>query len=286
MEISAGITKPRWLSVVALYALQKSMMLMPCGPSAVPTGGAGVAWPAWIWILTTAANRFFAIWGASSSFDLELRDLAELELDGRLAAEDVHEHLQLGAIDVDLGDRTVEVRERAGDDTHLLALLELHSRTDLLLCDRALGLGDAEDVLDLFASEWGRLGTARPDEARDSGGVADDVPGVVVEVHADEQVTGKHLLLDDPALAALELDHVLHREVDLLEFLLVDDFDEFRRRVEADGLERDHLDHLGLGLLGLADRVLATEQRRGLFGRVVVGSVVVTVVERDRHGQP
>src|ERR1700712_1117125 len=52
---------PRWFSVAALYALQKSMMLMPCGPSAVPTGGAGVAPPAGIWILTTAASFFFAI---------------------------------------------------------------------------------------------------------------------------------------------------------------------------------------------------------------------------------
>ena len=52
---------PRWFSVAALYALQKSMMLMPCGPSAVPTGGAGVACPAGIWIFTIAASFFFAI---------------------------------------------------------------------------------------------------------------------------------------------------------------------------------------------------------------------------------
>ena len=43
IEISAGTTVPRCDSVAALYILQKSMMLMPCGPSAVPTGGAGVA---------------------------------------------------------------------------------------------------------------------------------------------------------------------------------------------------------------------------------------------------
>jgi hypothetical protein len=34
--------------VLALNALQNSMMLTPCGPSAVPTGGAGVALPAGI----------------------------------------------------------------------------------------------------------------------------------------------------------------------------------------------------------------------------------------------
>ena len=43
IEISAGTTVPRCDSVAALYILQKSMMLMPWGPSAVPTGGAGVA---------------------------------------------------------------------------------------------------------------------------------------------------------------------------------------------------------------------------------------------------
>src|SRR5256885_1467413 len=34
------------LAVLALNCLQKSMMFRPCGPSAVPTGGAGVAFPA------------------------------------------------------------------------------------------------------------------------------------------------------------------------------------------------------------------------------------------------
>src|SRR6266702_4344994 len=34
------------LAVLALNCLQKSMMFKPCGPSAVPTGGAGVALPA------------------------------------------------------------------------------------------------------------------------------------------------------------------------------------------------------------------------------------------------
>src|SRR6478735_700440 len=53
------MTLPRMDSVWALYALQKSMMLTPCGPRAVPTGGAGVAAPAWSWTLTSAAIFFF-----------------------------------------------------------------------------------------------------------------------------------------------------------------------------------------------------------------------------------
>ncbi len=59
--ISTGTIVPRWASVCALYALQKSMMATPCGPRAVPTGGAGVAAPAGIWILTTAATFFLAM---------------------------------------------------------------------------------------------------------------------------------------------------------------------------------------------------------------------------------
>src|SRR5262245_8819266 len=53
------MTLPRWDSVAALYCLQKSMMLTPCGPRAVPTGGAGVAAPAFSCTLTTAAIFFF-----------------------------------------------------------------------------------------------------------------------------------------------------------------------------------------------------------------------------------
>ncbi len=37
---------PSSFAVFALKFLQKSMMFTPCGPSAVPTGGAGVAFPA------------------------------------------------------------------------------------------------------------------------------------------------------------------------------------------------------------------------------------------------
>src|SRR5918995_141990 len=155
IEISAGMIMPRCDSVCALYALQKSMMLMPCGPSAVPTGGAGVACPAGIWILTTAANRFFATACAPLSSRLQLRDLAELELDRGLTSEDVDQHLELRAVDVDLAD-----------------------------C--------AEDVLDLAARQRRRLGPAsyEPGDARR---VAHDVPRIVVELLAHEEIPGEDL---------------------------------------------------------------------------------------------
>ena len=72
--ISTGMMVPRWASVLALYALQKSMIATPCGPSAVPTGGAGVACPAGIWILTTALTFFLAIGSASLLLSIDWWD--------------------------------------------------------------------------------------------------------------------------------------------------------------------------------------------------------------------
>src|SRR3712207_130354 len=146
-EISTGTTSPRWASVAALYALQNSMMLTPCWPSAGPTGGAGVAAPALIWSLMTAVNRFLG--GMTSFFvtgwngpvarprrevravagdrvlRLELLDLVERELDRRLPAEDGDQHLQLLLLGVDLVDRGREGRERAVHDGDRLADLEV-----------------------------------------------------------------------------------------------------------------------------------------------------------------
>src|SRR5215475_15432770 len=54
--ITTGMIRPSWsfADVFALNALQKSMMLTPCGPRAVPIGGAGVAFPAGICNFTIA----------------------------------------------------------------------------------------------------------------------------------------------------------------------------------------------------------------------------------------
>src|SRR5690349_11315411 len=51
-------------AVLALNCLQKSMMFRPCGPSAVPTGGAGVALPAGNCNLIVVCT-FFAMFPAS-----------------------------------------------------------------------------------------------------------------------------------------------------------------------------------------------------------------------------
>src|SRR5229473_5482443 len=138
-------------------------MLMPCGPSAVPTGGAAVAFPAWICTLTTALI-FFAI-----SLFHQLFDLEEVELDRRLTAEDRHEDLDLVALGVDLVDDAVEVGERTVGDPDGLALRE----RDLVL--RRVELDLPQDRLDL-AVRQGRRRSAHADEARDPGRVAHDIP--------------------------------------------------------------------------------------------------------------
>src|SRR3954453_9445390 len=179
------------------------MMLTPCWPSAGPTGGAGVAAPAWIWSLMTAVNRFLG--GMSSFFSAgrfwpragsDLRDLVERQLDGRLAAEDGHQHLQLPLLGVDLVDRGGEGRERPVHDGHRLTDLEVHnsgrgggSPAGRLAAGGARGLGGRRGDEDLPALVEGeRRGTGRgSDEAGDAGGVADRAPRLVVELHAHEQ---------------------------------------------------------------------------------------------------
>src|SRR5438132_8574890 len=122
------MTWPIWACVASLYWRQNSMMLTPCWPSAVPTGGAGVACPALIWSLTIA-RTFLRLRGAASaifpftscgscgrvvrppavgSLRLRLRHLVEGELDGRLPVEDVDQNLELRLLDVDLRDGALE----------------------------------------------------------------------------------------------------------------------------------------------------------------------------------
>src|SRR5438270_5929423 len=95
-----------------------------------------------------ATTRLLATGGPSPSAVLELGDLAELELDGRLPPEDVDEHLELELVFVDLGDLAREVGEGPLADPHALAHLVLQAGSALLLRFEALDL-DLEDVLDL-----------------------------------------------------------------------------------------------------------------------------------------
>src|SRR5438445_1809112 len=102
--ISTGMMRPFSCAVCALNALQNSMMLTPCWPSAGPTGGAGLAWPPGIWSLISV-RTFLAI-----ESSVEFLHLVERELHGHLAFEDVDQHFQLLLVRVDVDELACEVR--------------------------------------------------------------------------------------------------------------------------------------------------------------------------------
>src|SRR4029079_583065 len=134
MVTTTGMMSPSSFAVFALKFLQKSMMLTPCGPSAVPTGGAGVALPAAIWSFTIAWT-FLAIRVRGRGRESiphnyaepppdpssNLLHLQEIQFDRRRAAEDRHHHLQRVLVEVDLVDHAVEAGERPFVDPTLLA---------------------------------------------------------------------------------------------------------------------------------------------------------------------
>src|SRR5919198_1724847 len=217
MVISTGTTLPACACVAALYCLQNSMMFTAWGPSAVPTGGAGVAWPAVSSILRTAVTlRRRVCWGGIGfpcSFSLQLLDLVEGQLDRGLATEDRHQHLDLLLVRVDLGDGARQLGEGAGDHGDGLADLPLDPRLELL---HRLGL---EDPGHFLLGERRRLG-AGPHEPGDSGRVPHHVPGVVVQVHTDQEVAREHLARDHLLLAALDLHDVFHGDHDLEDLFL------------------------------------------------------------------
>src|SRR5580700_3261384 len=139
--MSTGMTVPFIDSVAALYCLTNSMVWMPWGPRAVPTGGAGVALPAGNWIRTIAVTWRLAIRRSSCCRRgralspprrSELRHLGELELYRCLPAEDVDQDLQLQLVLVYLGDSAAEVGERPLAHPHGLAHFVLQAGFGLL----------------------------------------------------------------------------------------------------------------------------------------------------------
>src|SRR5919198_3060861 len=133
--------RPFWSAVWALNALQNSMMLTPCWPSAGPTGGAGLACPPGICSLISV-RTFLAM-------SVQLLHLVEGELDGDLALEDVDEHLQLLLVGVDVDDLAVEVRQRPRRHLHRLTERVLDRRARAL----AVAAAGVEDPVDLRLGE-------------------------------------------------------------------------------------------------------------------------------------
>src|SRR5712671_1823385 len=144
----------------------------------------------------------------------DLLDLGIFELDRGRPAEDRYRDLDPRLLLVDLLDDAVERGERSVGDAHLLADLENDRR--LRPFDPLLDL--AHDPRRLVLAD--RRRPAPPAEkAGDLGGVLDEMPGLVAEVHLDQHVAREELALRTDLGAALHLDDLLGRHQDLLEAL-------------------------------------------------------------------
>src|SRR5262245_41665831 len=137
--------RPALSCVRALNALQNSMMLTPCWPSAGPTGGDGFAAPAGHCSLTMATTFFanlLSLAGVGGRMRRPPRPMAlsglfhvrVVEHHGGGPAEHLDHHPDLLLVRKHLVDEAREVRERAGHHPHALALLEADLRLGL---DRA-----------------------------------------------------------------------------------------------------------------------------------------------------
>src|SRR4051794_19823950 len=207
--MTTGIVVPASPCVWALNALTNSMMLMPCWPSAGPTGGAGEAWPPGACSLIVVRTFFMSYLRGHPAHASERRhrvsgsyllDLVVTHLDRRLAAKDRYQHLELARVLVDLRDLTGEVGQRARDDLDRLADVELRAARGP---DR---LDAVQQPVDLRLGQRDRL-VRRAHEPGHARRPLDDLPGVLVEVHVHEHVARHRALLDGHLLVVL---HLLH----------------------------------------------------------------------------
>ena len=130
----------------------------------------------------------------------------------------------------------------------------------------------AEHLVDLGLGHLGRRAVG-PDEVADAGGLADDEPGLLVQLHLDHDVAGIGLPLDDPLLVVADLGDLLGRHHDPAE----------------EALKALDLDP---PLQGVADRVLARaldlqdvpdQLRRRLVVVVVGGAAPAAAAARLRR---
>src|SRR5918998_5365767 len=173
-------------------------------PRAGPTGGAGFAGPPVICNFSLRATRRPRPLPISH-LSLELGYLVEGELHGRLAPEDRDQNLQPRLVHVYVRDGAREVRERPADDLDRLPDLVVHRGLDLL---PGLYLTRVQQPLDLGPAKGRRL-LPGPDDLGDPRCLADDLPGVLVHVHVDQDVPGELALRRRHLLAVLDLDDAL-----------------------------------------------------------------------------
>lgn len=144
---------------------------------------------------------------------LSLLDLQAVELDRCFAAEHVDQDFELALGRVDFVDGAVEALERSVDN------IDDFTDSKVNLVFRLFLTHALHDLFDfsIFDRAWIIAGT---DEAGHGWGVTYDVPGVLGKLHLDQDVTLEDLLLDDFALAVLDLDHLLFWYQNLKDLIL------------------------------------------------------------------
>src|SRR5271168_381892 len=168
-------------AVLALYCLQKSMMFTPWGPSAVPTGGAVVAFPAGNCNLMVVCIFFGGIFllpqilcalcaRFASQRLSELFDAGKIQFHRSGASKNCYRNFQAAVIVVDLFHGTVEIGERAVDDTDLLVALVDNFRLRAIL----RGVHAVDDGVHFRFGQSRRRG-GRTDKAGNARRVAHDV---------------------------------------------------------------------------------------------------------------
>src|SRR5579859_160035 len=215
MVISAGITMPTWLAVRSLYSLQNAIILTPCGPSAVPIGGAGLALPAGICSLTTALTRFaMLVTTPQYQSRLNFLYLQEIQHHWRFSSEERNQNRHLITVHVDIADGADKFGERAIDDAHTLTFRE----TDLGLWLLCLFRDLLQNRFHLAFVKRDRA-SARTDEAGNAGRVTHHIPGLVAHHHLHQHVTGEDFTLDGAPLALFDLYLFFHRHNDPEDFI-------------------------------------------------------------------
>src|ERR1700686_3719022 len=105
------------LAVLALNCLQKSMMFKPCGPTAVPTGGAGVALPAGncnlivvCTFLAMSLPQINLLLRASTVRLAQFLDACKIQFHRGRTSENRNRNLQPAVVAVNFLHRAVEIR--------------------------------------------------------------------------------------------------------------------------------------------------------------------------------
>src|SRR6266700_1027087 len=239
------------------------MMLTPWGPSAVPTGGAGVACPAGTCSFTTAVIGFAIVSPSLASARSGLPrnpwsvclELQVIELHRSGPPEQRYRNAHLPLVRQHFFHRAAEVRERSLGDLHHLAHQERNLLGGLLFLHRFL---DAEEPVDLVGTQRHRQppGAHELNHALDA---VDDVDRFLVQDHLHEHVPGIDLALHRHLLAVLDLHHVLGGDQRLPDRLL-----DALARIFRDAA-RDERPHLVLVARGRLNRVPAMLRHQNSF---------------------